>query len=263
MHSLLFAKVVRQILSVSVVLIACGALAPLRATTLRIRADAWMPFNGDPKEEKPGYVIEVARLIFEPAGVTLDYALMPWTESLEAARKGDIDAVIGANPTEAEGLLLPAASAGMPRIGLFVRKDSAWVYENLHSLRSVKLGAIAGYSYWDAFDAYLKSEQGKKRVTFFEGETPLEDAIGHLKSGKIDVMAETLAVFVWTVRNQGGATGDYRMVFLQAGEPIYLAFAKNNTGAKCAKIFDEGMARLRKSGELAAILKKYGLSDWE
>ena len=65
----------------------------------------------------------MTKMIFEPAGVKIDYQLMPWTDALAAARAGEIDAVIGANPTEAEELLLPKRSAGMPRIGLFVKKD--------------------------------------------------------------------------------------------------------------------------------------------
>jgi len=230
--------------------------------TLRIRADAWMPFNGDPKAERPGYVVELARLIFGPAGVKVDYELMPWKDALVAARKSEVDAVIGANPTEAEGLLLPRRSAGMPRIALFVKKDNPWKYENLQSLNSVKLGVIAGYSYWDSFDAFLKSNRSGK-VVYFQGETPLTDGIAQLNKGKIDVMAETLAVFIWTVRSEGGSPADYRVAYLQAGEAIYMAFAKNETGKRCAEIFDQGLARLRKSGELAMVLKKYGLPDWE
>jgi polar amino acid transport system substrate-binding protein len=239
-------------------------LAPAGAeeSVLRIRADAWMPFNGEPSADRPGYVVELAKMIFEPAGVKVDYQLMPWKDALASARKGTVDAVIGANPTEAEGLLLPKQSAGMPRVGLFVKKESPWKYENLQSLNSVRLGVITGYSYWESFDAYLKSNRSEK-VVFFGGETPLTDGISQLKNGKIDVMAETLAVFIWTVRSEGGSPADYRVAYLQAGEAIYMAFAKTAAGEKYAGIFDEGLARLRKSGELAAVLKRYGLMDWE
>ncbi len=231
-------------------------------SVLRIRADAWMPFNGEPSADRPGYVVELARLIFEPAGVKVDYQLMPWKDALAAARKAEVDAVIGANPTEAEGLLLPKQSAGMPRVALFVKKDNPWKYENLQSLNSVRLGVIAGYSYWDSFDAFLKSNRSGK-VVYFQGETPLTDGIAQLNKGKIDVMAETLAVFIWTVRSEGGSPADYRVAYLQAGEAIYMAFAKTAAGERYARIFDEGLVRLRKSGELATILKRYGLPDWE
>jgi polar amino acid transport system substrate-binding protein len=126
----------------------------------------------------------------------------------------------------------------------------------------VRLGVITGYSYWDTLDEFLKSSRAGKAV-FFGGETPLDDGIAQLKNGKIDVMAETLAVFIWTVRSKGGSPTDYRVAYLQAGEPIYMAFSKTDEGIRYAKIFDGGLVRLRKSGELANVLKKYGLSDWE
>jgi polar amino acid transport system substrate-binding protein len=240
-----------------------SVLAPLWAEpTLRVRADTWMPFNGEPTGERPGYVVELARMIFEPAGIKVDYQLMPWKESLAAARNGEIEAVIGANPTEAAGLTIPRGAIGMPRVALFVKKENPWKYQNIQSLNAVRLGAITGYSYWDSLDEFLKTNRSGK-VTFFGGETPLDDGIAQLKSGKIDVMAETLAVFIWTVRSQGGSPSDYRVAYLQAGEPIYMAFSKTDTGIQYAKIFDEGLVRLRKSGELANVLKKYGLSDWE
>jgi polar amino acid transport system substrate-binding protein len=256
-------KILRCIL-LTFVLLFCWKAAAARAEelTLRIRADGWMPFNGDPAGSRPGYVVELARLIFEPAGVKIDYQLMPWTEALAAARKGDIEAVIGANPAEAEGLFLPNESAGMPRIALFVKKENSWRYDSVHSLNSVRLGIIEGYSYWETFDAYVKNHRSEK-VVVFEGEAPLIDGISQLREGKIDVMAETLAVFIWTVRSQGGLPADYRVAYLQAGERIYMAFAKNDVGRRCAEIFDAGLGRLRKSGELAAVLKRYGLSDWE
>jgi polar amino acid transport system substrate-binding protein len=251
-------------LLVCALLLWTGSVASAGEPVLRIRADAWMPFNGEPTAERPGYVMELARLIFEPAGVKIDYQLMPWKEALTAARSGEIEAVIGANATEAEGLLLPKHSAGMPRIALFVKKDNPWKYENLQSLNSVRLGVIESYSYWDAFDTYLKNNRATKgRIVFFEGETPLTDGISQLKEGKIDVMAETLAVFIWTVRSEGGSPGDYRVAYLQAGDPIYMAFSKNEAGKRYAALFDEGLTRLRKSGEFGALLKKYGLSDWE
>ncbi len=244
-------------------LMSAGALTSWAAeAVVRVRADAWMPFNGEPDAERPGYVVELARLIFEPVKIRVDYQLMPWTDALAAARKGEIDAVIGANPAEATGMLIPEMSVGAPRVGLFVKKGNPWKYENIQSLATARLGVISGYSYWNTFDDYLKKNQAGN-VVYFEGETPLEDGIAQLKDGRIEVMAETLPVFIWKVRSGGGSVADYRVAYLQAGEPIYMAFSKNGVGVKYGMIFDEGIKRLRQSGELQAVLKKYGLEDWE
>jgi hypothetical protein len=35
------------------------------AATITIRADSWAPYNEEPKSAQPGYMIDVAKLIFE------------------------------------------------------------------------------------------------------------------------------------------------------------------------------------------------------
>ncbi|MCX6956780.1 MAG: transporter substrate-binding domain-containing protein [Verrucomicrobia bacterium] len=231
--------------------------------TLRVRADQWMPYNGDPAKPTPGYVVELARKIFGAQGITVDYQTMPWAEALKAAGAGEIEAVIGANPTEAKGLVLPDEAIGLPRIGLFVRKANPWKFSNVQLLREVRLGVIDGYSYWDSLDEYAKKHTGPE-VVWFKGETPLKDALAKLDGAEIDVMAETLAVWVWTVKESGRSPADYRMAYLHQAEPIYLAFAaQGEAGRKYAKIWDAGIKELRKNGTLAAILEKYSVSDWK
>jgi polar amino acid transport system substrate-binding protein len=227
---------------------------------IRIRADAWMPYNGDPKADKPGYVVEIARAVFGAEGIQVDYQTMPWNDALKAARAGEIEAVIGANKTEADGLIAKT-SIGAPRMGLFCRKGFQWGYDSISSLRKARLGVIDGYSYWDSLDAYIANPRGGK-VTKFSGDAPLADALAKLDGGELDLVAETIPVFVWSVKYGGRKMGDYWLAYTHEAEPIYLAFAKNEQGAKCSAIFDAALKKMRQSGELKRILENYGLTDW-
>jgi len=75
--------------------------------TLTIRADEWFPMNGDPDSSNPGYMIDFAKAVFEPKGIKVDYALMPWKRALYEVRKGNNDCVVGAYESEAPGFLFP------------------------------------------------------------------------------------------------------------------------------------------------------------
>lgn len=222
----------------------------------------WMPYNGDPESSNPGYVVELARMIFEPQGIKVDYQTMPWADALESARAGKIDGVIGAGSAELEGLTAPKEPIGEPRVVLLAPKESTWQFENVPSLRSVKLGVVEGYTYWESLDEYIATHK-EPQVVRFGGETPLVDALKQLKAGKIDAIPETMAVFVWTVRGMGMTPSDFRIVHSHQNEAIYLAFSGNDDGKRFAGIFDEGMRKLRASGELLTLLKKYGLSEWK
>lgn len=233
------------------------------AETIRLRADQWMPYNGDPTTESPGYVVELARRVFTKHGITVDYQTMPWTDALKAAAAGEIEGVIGANPSEAKGLLLPAESIGLPRVGLFVPKAKTWTFQSVPLLREIRLGLIEGYSYWESLDDYAHKQSAPK-VTWFSGDAPLKDGIAKLDRGEIDVMAETVAVWIWTVKSLGKSPGDYRVAYLHQSEPIYLAFTAQGTrGQRLATLWDTGLAEARRSGELKQILDKYGLVDWK
>ena len=181
------------------------------ALPLRIRADSWMPFNGDPAAKQPGYVVEILREIFEPQGIKVDYEIMPWAASVKAAEAGEIDGIIGANKKEAENLVTGTLSIAEPQFALFVRKDSAWKYETLHSLQSIHLGAIEGYSYWGSLDGYIK-KSAAPALKMYTGDNPLVEAMTDLVDGQIDVMPESVLVFIWMAKSTGRKFSDFRIV---------------------------------------------------
>jgi ABC-type amino acid transport substrate-binding protein len=72
-----------------------------------------------------------------------------------------------------------------------------------------------------------------------------------------------MAVFVWTSKGMGLSPSDFRIAYTQQNEPIYLAFSKTPQGVKYAKMFDEGVRKMRASGAFGALLKLYGLAEWK
>ena len=135
------------LIAVSVVLLAGSALA----ATLTVRADNWPPYNSDPANAKPGYMVEVLKEIFEAQGVTIDYKLMPWTRALNDVNSGKYDAVIGTDRSESKGMVFPAESFGTLDNAMFVRRDKAWKYSGVASLKGLRLGVIDGYGYNEEF----------------------------------------------------------------------------------------------------------------
>jgi polar amino acid transport system substrate-binding protein len=230
------------------------------AQVLRVRADSWMPFNGDPVAEKPGYVVEFLREIFEPQGIKVDYQVMPWADALKAAAAGEVDGVIGANATEAENLVIGKEPIAEPQFSLFVRKDSTWKYQNLRSLQSVHLGAVEGYSYWESIDGYIKKNAGSRAVKFYSGNAPATEAVADLSAGKIDVFVESVLVFYWALKGSGQKFSDYRTAYTEPTEPLFVAFTKNKQGTDFAQKMDAGLARLKASGRYQAILDSYGFA---
>ncbi len=239
-------------------------LAPASADepVLRLCADQWMPYNGDPAEAKPGYVIELARTVFEKEGIKVEYDVLPWEEALAAVKECRRSGAIGANAEESAGLTQPAESIGSLSICLITRAESKWTYDNIASFRKVTLGISKGYSYWPALDSYIEKASGPA-VFAAAGDDPLDELMSKLQAGEVDVVAESEPVLLWYLRSHNLDREKFRVVFKGTPEAIFVAFAPDDEGRRFAAILDNGIRSLRASGELTKLLQRYGLRDWQ
>ncbi len=96
------------------------------------------------------------------------------------------------------------------------------------------------------------------------GMNPLEKNIKMLLSGRIDAVIATEPVF-WYFANRMDIKDQIKVSGVAVKpEKAYIAFSPVIPQSKeYAKILSNGVAKLRKSGELEQILIKYGLEDWK
>lgn len=248
------------------VCLACTALTAVSvsAATITIRADSWAPYNDDPNSDKPGYMIEAVKLIFEAKGHQVDYQTMPWSRSLAEVGKGTYDAVVGTDEEESPDLVFPSEPFGLYKNGFFVDKSSRWQYTGPDSLLQVRLGVIDDYVYGDELDAYIETHRNSKKVFVANGDDALSKLIKMLKAGRLDVVIEDVTVMSHAL-NEMRLAGE----IVDVGSPgeasfLYIAFSPAKESSRgYANIFDEGLAELRRSGKFQKILSRYGLQDWK
>ncbi|NTV29169.1 MAG: transporter substrate-binding domain-containing protein [Candidatus Omnitrophica bacterium] len=235
------------------------------ADTIVVRADSWPPYNADPAASEPGYVVEILKAVFEPQGHKIDYQTMPWTRAVADMMEGKVDAIIGASHADAPDALYPAESMGVILNAFFVKKDSTWKYSGVDSLKTIKLGVIDGYPYDDdgAIDKYIKAGADPE-VQVMTGDGSLERNIKKLQAGRLDAVVENEIVMEATLKNMGIAAGE----IVNAGKAdeqkdLFVAFTPNkDTTKKYSQLWDEGIKKLRESGELKKILDRYSVKDW-
>lgn len=240
------------------------SVTPAADSVVRLCADQWMPYNGDAADPKPGYVIELARAVFEPQGIKVDYTVMPWKDALVAVKDGKMSGAIGANKDEGTGLTVPTEPVGTLAVCLITRGESTWTYENLASFRKIVLGVTKGYSYWPALDTYIaRGLEKSEGIYAAEGDAPLDELMKKLQAGEIDVVAESEPILLWYFRSHDLDRAKFRVVYKGTIDPIFVAFAPNEEGQRFANVLDEGIRALRASGDLTKLLQRYGLRDWQ
>jgi polar amino acid transport system substrate-binding protein len=250
----------------SILLLAALPLAA-PADTIVLGADHWCPINCEPKSDKPGYMVEIAKTVLEKAGHKVEYKVLPWTRAIEEARRGSINGIIGGYTTDAPDFVFPANELGLLGSDIYVLKTNPWVYNGLESLGEISLGTVKDYAYGGEMENYIKQNQANsKRIQMADGDNALQTNLRKLTAGRVDAIIESDAVF-WYNAAQMNLTDKVKAAgIVVEPEKLYIGFAPESVNPKSkeyAKLLSDGMENLRQSGELQKILAKYSLQDWK
>jgi polar amino acid transport system substrate-binding protein len=231
------------------------------ADTITLRADIWCPYNCDPNSDSPGFMIEIARQVFESAGHSVDYELLNWARAVDETRVGKHNAIIGAYKSEVPDFIFPENALGQAVDMFYTIEGSSWYFENTASIKGSVIGIIKGYSYGDELDEYIG--KNKKQFAILHGDDAFERNLEMLYLGRVNALIENQFVMNNYLKNNKS-----RKPIIEAGmvnrENVYIAFSPKNPNSKTyARILSDGINTLRASGELKIILAKYGLSDWQ
>jgi polar amino acid transport system substrate-binding protein len=239
----------------------CGAAQANDAPkTITIEADQWCPINCEPGSAEEGIGIELARKVFEPLGYKVNYVVVPWARALSDAMEGKTDAVIGANNTDEPRLKFPKSAVYNMTDDFYMLKEKAVPFSNLSSLGGQRFGIIKEYGYNEELTRFLEQRRSKPgMVQEVSGDDALTQNIRKLQAGRIDVLVESRAVMDFTLNRKKLADSIVRVGGLPQGD-VFLAFspAKPDSG-ELTKKFDEGVARLKASGDIEKIYARYGL----
>ncbi len=237
--------------------------ATAQADTIRIRADEWYPMNGDPLSDTPGYMIDLAKAIFEPHGHKVHYLVMPWKRAIAETRAGNSDCVVGAIKNEAPDFLYPKDHWGIDQAAIYVFAKESWRYDGkFSSLLTRKTGVILGYFYGEALDQFFKDNPGNS-FKFVSADQPLKQNIRKLLSGRLNGIIENIPVMDAQLKQLSMSE---EIVFAgNVGKRmlLYIACSPNNINSKTyIGLIDQAMPEVRRSGELQEILNPYGLTLW-
>ena len=237
------------------------AQAEEKGKTLTIAADIWCPINCDPAASELGIGIDLAKKIFEPLGYQVNYIVTPWARALDDARQGRIDAVVGANTTDDPTLIFPKNAITNISDDFYVRAENPLQYRDISSLSDQRLGIIKDYGYDAHLTEFIAGQMHKAgMIQAISGDTALEQNIKKLLAKRIDVLVESSVIMDYKIKTDG-LKGKMRWVGGIPQGNVFVAFSPALTSSALhAQQFDEGMTRLKTSGELSALYQSYGLA---
>ena len=255
----------RMFFTIAVILVVFSSSLSHSTQTITLVADEWPPFNTIPGSKAEGYLVDIAKTIFQANDYTVVYKTVPWKRAIQMTRAGKYDGVLGASKTDAEGYIFPAEELARNKLSFYVRKRNPWRFREISSVTEVALGTIAGYDYRDWLNEYIEANENDfNKVQIITGDEPLKRNLQKMMNGWIDAVVDNEAAIKYVAKKMGISEEIECAGYGELYSSIYIAFSPNNPDStKYAEMLSEGITRLRKNGELNKILEKYGLSDWK
>lgn len=230
-----------------------------------VRSDIFCPFVCAAESDQPGYVIELTRAAFAHHGYHVDYQVIPYARAIEATRRGEFDAVAAVALEDMPDFIFSHVVGLSPTV-LATRKGSGFVWRGPESLEPLRLGAVIGIESWGSeVSGYIAANRDNpNRVDFTGGDEPYTINVRKLLAGRVDVIADSGPVLTYRLARLGVADAVEIHPVPNEVQPLMMGFSPANARSnELVRLFNDGLARIRSSGELARILASYGMADWE
>lgn len=227
----------------------------------------YCPFQNCP-DGRPGYIPELVERIFQDAGYTVQFTNLPWSRAIQMASSGQTDGIINVVKISAPQLHYPDQHIGEYNGVVLAMAKKNWRFDGVKSLQSLNLGLVQDYGYEDSspeLARYIRNNRDNhERITWISGSKPMERIFTMMMLGRINVTLEEQLVAQNLLRRIG-LENEIMVVgnVTPSGVKVYVGFSPaKSTFRNLPKLFDQGLTRLRESGELLKILEKYELKDW-
>ncbi|MCX7079485.1 MAG: transporter substrate-binding domain-containing protein [Pseudomonas sp.] len=214
--------------------------SPTTPTQIRLASEEWKDYTA---ADGHGLAWDVLRAVFEPAGVTLQIRMVPYTRSVGLVQRGEVDAWVGSYREEVGGVLYPRWHYDYDHVyALGLASSPA---PTAATLGDYRLAWVRGYQYQNYFPNIHRFNEIQRRT----GILPM------LLYGRADYYIDALTEVDYVL---GGAQNPalFRRTHL-AELPVFLGFADNPKCRALLTLFDQRMELLVKSGQLRPIFERW------
>lgn len=202
---------------------------------INLVSDHWVDYTN---ADGSGLGWDLVRKIFEPAGVTVRFRIVPYTRSVGLVQKGEADAWVGSYKDEARAVY-PRWNYDTDHI--YALGLASTPAPTLATVGAYQLAWVRGYEY----QRYLPN------VQHFNEIHRRNAILAMLEHGRADFYIDALPEINFIVKDAPDGAR-YRLTPL-VDLPLYLGFADTARGRALRDLFDQRMDELAPSGELRGI----------
>ncbi|MBB1520491.1 substrate-binding periplasmic protein [Aquipseudomonas guryensis] len=210
-------------------------------TEIRLVSEHW---TGHTNPDGSGLAWDILRQVFEPAGVRMNFQIVPYTRSIGLVQRGEADAWLGSYRDEVtERIFYPRwhyDSDQISALGL-----ASQPLPTLQTLGSYRLAWMRGYDYQNYLPGLGKFQEVERR----------SGILHMLERGHADFYIDALTEVEDVIRT-AAQPERFRITELTR-LPLYPGFADTARGKALAQIYDRRMAELVQSDALRPLFQHW------
>ncbi|CAH0539825.1 substrate-binding periplasmic protein [Vibrio marisflavi] len=232
---------------------------PSMSETIKIVTADWAPYYGSELKDD-GVITVVTKAAFSKVGINATFRFVPWKRAMQEVEEGKSDVLMGAYYSKDRASRF-AYSQPIYEIKVSIialRSLGITSFENLEDLKKYKFGVGRGWVNSEAFDkaTFLNKEEASNQIL----------NVRKLFKRRVDMIVMAQGVFrtEYAKLSQSYINGeDYVFLTPALDEKfIYnLSGYKNPKSNEIIYKFNQGLEKLKESGEYEKILSKYGFSS--
>ena len=218
--------------------------------SINVATESWDKYTN---QDGSGLFTDITRAIYEPQGIEVIVEFVPYKRALNLLERRKADAMYGTYSAEVEAkpyLITPTNPIDKEQTLAIFKRSKVTLWQGQNSLINRELAWVRGYDY----DTNL-GIQVKKVSEVVDSQ----QGLSMLQADRFDFFLDHSGALIDTINRIDFDVSDYRMEPV-IEEDLHMAFANTERGQELARIFDQGIAELKRSGDLKTIFERYQIN---
>jgi polar amino acid transport system substrate-binding protein len=227
-------------------------------------ANDWCPQHCEKDTEDKGYVVDIVSQALRLEGVPFSLRYFPWSRAMLMVDRGEVDGLLTPTIPGFPQYFFHGQAVGYQQYCFYADKSNSWTYGKPADLQGKRIAMLADSGLGE-LDDYLKANSGTISVTTLTGEHDFAKRLfTFLGLKRADAVVMTTDVFEYG-QKKGDIGKNFRPVGCLEREKMAIGLSRKDLerSRMIGKALDQGIAKLRKSGQLAKTLALYGMKDWQ
>lgn len=213
--------------------------------SISVVAPVWEGFTN---ADGTGLYWELLQAIYEPVGIKVKTANVPWNRAFKMVTKYSVyNAIVGENRESEENVLFPDYAIDVEYTSVLSLAKRRLPWNGVSSLTGKKVGWMKDYDL---------VEEGQRDFELTEYRT-VEQGLELLESGRIDYMLEEWDEIAEAVAAKGQDMTHYLMNEMPDGTDVFVAFSDTQLSRSLIEIYNERLPALYHDKTLQALYKKW------